>query len=243
MSIWLNSPTIHGKVGLILKHSGEVQVDRMGLCTGTCTYTLPAGRFDLVPPPSSWHPILDFMWAERSRVVMTPGLWQAVVEYVGVDILPPPVYELNPGVGTEPIETHKDFIETLAGRPTAPLNGARWVDPQTHQVTRSEVAGHFEFDKFSAYLTDGTRNPFAGVTGFLEANQTVWQKSWTSNTAPSPGQVLTRIGEPPGGCPAYGGKFDWLEHPVQYSHRGNAYTCVQHWLLSGRAGWNPLIYP
>lgn len=241
--MWDETTKTYGKSGLILKHSSEISVDRMGLWTGTCTFSLPVGDYHLVPPPGSWHPLLPFMWAVRSRLVLAPGLWRAVVEYEGVDMLPLPVYELNPGVGTEPIETHVDFIDTLAGRPTAPLHGARWIDPKTGEVTKCEIPGRFEFDKFSGFLASGERNPFAGTTGFKEANETWWQKSWTTKEPPNPGQVLVRVATPPGGAPDYGGSYDWLEHPVQFSHRGNAYSNVQRWLLSGRRGWNPLVYP
>ncbi len=232
----------YGTSGLILKSASEVAVDKMGLWTGTCTFSLPPGRYDLVPAPNSWHPLLDFMWAERSRITMSPGLWRAVVEYAGVDILPPPVYELNPGVGTEPIETHPDFCTTLAGKPSAPLNGARWIDPKTGIETKCNTPGKFEFEKFSGFLANGDRNPFAGTTGFLEANQTTWQKSWTTKAMPDPGHAMQRIVLPPGNPPDYGGTYEWLEYPVQFSRRGNAYTNQQRWLLSGRRGWNQLIY-
>jgi len=230
----------YGTEGLVLESSGEVTVDRNGLWAGSCRFKVPVDRSDLLPVPGDPHPLLSFMLAERTRLVMAPGLWIGVVEYAGANADSIPQYELNPGVGTEPIETNPDFID-FAGTPASPLNGARWINPETNKLTKSMVPGTFEFDKFCSYLGSGAKNPWSGTTGFLEANNTVWQKSWTSKSKPSPGHALV-IAQPHGDAPDYGGNYNWLEHPVAYTKRGGAYACTQRWLLSGRRGWNHAIY-
>ena len=236
--------TVFGNAGLKLASASEIAVDRKGLWSGSCRFTLPIGAWSVVPKVGNAHPLAAFLLAERSRVILSKGLWQAIVEYAGIEEdESEPQYALDPGVGNEPIETHDDFVRTLAGRPSAPINGALFKNPKTGWPTRSDELGYYEFEKFAEGLAGGAANPFAGTKQFLECNQTVWTKTWTSKAKPEAGRVLSVVDDPPGGAPSYGGAFNWLEHPVAYTKRGGAYSNSQRWLLSARRGWNRLVYP
>lgn len=220
-----------------------MEVDRAGLWTATCMWTVPVDRLDLVPKLGSPHPRAVFLAMEKMRLKFTPGLWKIFTSYAGVqDEISEPVYELNPGVGNEPIQTHKDFVKTLAGTPRRPLNGAVFVDPQTGLVTKDDTPGKFEFSRFSVLHPKGQQNPFAGLESYLEANNTVWVKSWTRRLKPAvSGRALKIVADPPGQPGSFPG-HDWLEFPPTFVKRGGAYACQQQWLLSGPKGWLKPVY-
>jgi hypothetical protein len=177
------------------------------------------------------------------RIILSPGLWVAIVEYAGIspDNDPSdPVYELAPGVGSEPIETHKDFISALAGTPASPKNGALFVDPQTGWPTKSTEAGKYEFQKFGAPGV-GEEN-LVGLQSFLEANNTFWIKRWTQKMKPTASNVM-KIDTPSGGAPDFGSGYNWLKFPLSMQGRGGAWACEERWMLSGRKGFKAIVYP
>lgn len=223
-----------GNGGLVLNQAGEITADRNGLWSGACQFSFPQGRLDLVPGVGTQHPYANFLVAERFRLVFSPGLWRLSVEYVGANVnSTEPQYELSPGTGNEPIETHKDFEETLAGKPSAPLNKAVFRDEVTGFETEDDALGIFSHFKAGSDL--------AGLAQYITQNNTVWTKTWTQRAKPATGKV--KISSPEGPSPSYGGSMNWLEMPVAYTLRGNVYSCSQRWVASGPKGWNPLVYP
>lgn len=235
---------IFGKNDIILEHSGEIVVNATGLWTGSARFRFPKGAWDKAPRKKSAHPMAPFLLAETVRIVFTPGLWTAVADYAGIgpDGDPSePVYELSPGVGTEPIETHKDFSSVLAGTPAEPLNGAMFVDPQTGWPTKSTELGKYEFLKFAEAVGD-VPSPMAGVKSFLDPNNTFWIKRWTQKAKPAGNNVMA-VEEPEGPCPSFGGGYNWLAFPLSMQGRGGAWACEKRWMLSGRKGWNAMVYP
>lgn len=239
MGVW----SYFGKDGLMLQSGGDLTTDRYGLATGRLLYKVPPERWDLMPKLGSAHPYARFAGLERRRVNFTPGFWQVACDYAGTEgEESDPEYELNPGVGNEPIQTHKDFVKTLAGTPKRPLNGAIFVDPQTGQMTKDDTPGKFEFSRFSVLHPRGQQNRFGGLESFLEANNTVWVKRWTRRSRPEAGgRALKIVSNPPGNAPSYDG-HDWLEFPAASTKRGFAYACQQQWLLSGPRGWLKPVY-
>jgi hypothetical protein len=143
----------------------------------------------------------------------------------------PPVYELTPGTGTEPIETHPRFAE-FAGTPSAPLNGAIFRDANGNQTSVDDAG---VFDRF--LMTSA----WAGCEAYLTPSGTVWSKSWVASAEPSSAGVGI-TDSPPGSPPNFGGSYNWLTMPPSYSRRGRAYDCRQIWLLSGARGWNAELY-
>lgn len=230
----------HGNGGLLLSSAGEITADKAGLWTGAVLYTFPAGRLDLIPGIGTPHPYASFLVAERFRITFTPGRWRIAMDYVGGFVEDSePQFELSPGTGNEPIETHKSFL-ALAGKPSAPQNGAIFRNPESGAVTQDDTPGMWEFDRFSLLLAGGAANPFAGVEQYISQNNTVWTKSWTSRRAPTATGV--RIAAPDGPNPDYGGDTNWLAMPVAYTQRGNVFSCTARWLASGPRGWNSVIY-
>jgi hypothetical protein len=181
------------------------------------------------------------MVAERFRIVFTPGLWELYVDYVGGNVEESePFYELSPGTGNEPIETHKDFVSEIAGKPSNAKNGAIFRNPETGEITTDDTPGMWQFDRFSVLKSDGTLNDFAGQEAYICQNNTVWTKSWVRRSAPPAKKI--RIEAPDGPNPDYGGDTNWLCMPVAYTKRGNVFSCAARWIASGPRGWNPTVY-
>lgn len=228
-----------GKDGLILEHSGEISADRFGAWSGSCRFSIPPDRMDLIPKLYSRHPKIPWLLAERQRLVMVRGFWKVVVDYAGcLDEETEPIYEFNPGANSEPIETHKDFVSTIAGKPSAPLNGAIFTDP------RGDISSDDDLGTFSKFreVVEGVRNELAGTQAYLINSNSVWTKSWTRRSAPNDANRI-KIDNPPGPHPNPGGNYNWLYLGTQYVRRGGAYPCVARWLLSGPNGWNAQVYP
>ena len=225
----------------MLNAAGEITANKAGLWTGSCQFTFPAGQVDLIPGIGSAHPYVGFLVAESFRLSFTPGLWRLSMEYVGGSVdSSDPQYELSPGTGNEPIETHKSFLSVIAGKPSAPLNGAIFRNVVTGDVSEDDTAGVAQFDRFSIYV-DGALNAYAGQEQFINQNNTVWTKSWTSKSKPSSYGI--HIGAPDGPNPDYGGTTNWLAMPIAYTQRGNVFSNVARWIASGPRGWNPGVYP
>lgn len=234
--------TYHGKPGLHLQSGGELTTDKKGLVTGRLFYKVVPGRWDLMPRVGSGHPLAPFAGVEKRTVRFTPGFWQVFCDYAGCETEESePVYDFNPGVGNEPIETIDNFVSQVAGKPSAPINGAIFRDPSTGNITTDDEVGMF--DRFTT-TRDGEANPWAGLVEYLAANNTSYLKSWTQRSKPGgASRPLEVVNEPPGNAPTFdGANYNWLKFPVAYSKRGFAYECRQMWLLSGPKGWNRVVY-
>lgn len=234
--------TYFGKDELKLQSGGELITDRKGLATGRLAFKVRPGRWDLMPRLNSAHPHAPFAGMEKRVVRFTPGFWQVFCDYAGCEVEESePVYDFNPGTGNEPIETIDNFVSQVAGKPSAPINGAIFRDPETGAISTNDDTG--VFDRFSI-MKDGEPNPWAGLVEYLAANNTSWTKSWTRRSQPSgAGRPLQVVNTPPGREPSFdGANYNWLQLPVAYTQRGRAYDCRQVWLLSGPRGWNRIVY-
>lgn len=228
-----------GQGGLILEPGGELVEDRYGLTSGQLRYRMPVGRHDLKPAYNSPHPLASFCLLERRRVVMTPGWWTLICDYAGSEQdESDPEYDLEIGTSREPVETHPRFVTHIGGKPSAPLNGAVFVD-ETGFPTSDDKLG--VFDRFRMLKPNGERNPLAGMSAYEAANQTHWVKSWTSRTRPTDGGAVGKIDNPEGPNPSYDGR-NWLYMGLQYRRRGGAYSIRKIWRLSGPGGWVEAVY-
>lgn len=221
----------------MLQPGGELVTDRYGLVTGRLTFKARPNRWDLYPAIHSRHPNASFCLMEKRRVVQSRGWWTITGHYAGVEYdSSEKVYELERNTRSEPIETHPDFVEKIGGKPSAPLNGAIYVD-ETGWPTSDDKLGVFEGFRITL---DGSRNKLAGVDSYLAPTNTVWTAQWTSRSKPSPGGGVGKIdNNPEGGAPDYGGEFTWLYTGLTYEDRAGTYSARQTWLL-GR--WISEIY-
>lgn len=220
---------------------GDITTDRKGLSSGRVKWRVMPHAWADLPALGVQHPYADFLGMERRTISFAKGYWEVTGEFAGCEKeVMDPHYEFQPGVGTEPIETVKNFVSEIAGKPSAPLNGAIFVD-ENGDITKDNARG--VFSRFTVTKADGTLNPWAGLESVLVANNTVWVKSWTQRGRPSgANQPLTVVDTVPGPEPAFASNFNWLAHPVGYTVRGRAFDCRQVFLLSGDRGWNNVVY-
>lgn len=233
-----------GKDGLIQGSAGELTTDRKGLVTGRMTYKVKPGRWADMPSINSVHPLASFCTMERRQVRFDPGWWVVLCDYVGCEVEETePTYDFNPGVGSEPLEILPNFVTDIAGKPSAPLNGAIFLDEEGN-LTEDDTKG--VFDRFRVLKADGSPNPWAGAESFLTMNNGVYTKSWVSRKKPSgltgAEKPLTIVTSPPGPEPNFGGNYNWLRFPPAYTKRGGIYDNRQSWLASGPKGFNTVIY-
>jgi hypothetical protein len=215
--------TRHGRDGLILKHSGDITQDIYGEESGTCTFQVPPGSWDIMPGAGFEHPQATHMLFERRKVKFSPGFWLVSCDFRGVNGDPPPQYELVYGSGSEPIETHPDFESKIGGKPSAPKNGAIFVGDDGNKTT-DDAAGIF--DRFLIKNPDDPATSFAGIDAYVDMNNIMW----------------TKIEIPEGGAPTFEGR-NWLYLGLSSGGvRGASARHRQTWRLSGPNGWNPKMY-
>lgn len=223
--------------GVIIQPGWELVTDRFGLVTGQVRFKVTPKKWQSFPRVGSAHPGAGFCFMDRRKVVTSPGFWTIVGDYTGVEVeASDKVFELQRSTRQEPIETHPEFVTQIGGKPSAPKNGAIFVD-ETGFPTSDDEIGVFENFRISI---DGSRNPLAGADSYLAPTNTVWTAQWTSRAKPSPGANVGKIdNSPTGGPPDYGDGWSWLYTGLAYTERAGAYSARESWLL-GR--WIPTVY-
>ena len=206
-----------------------------GLDTATCVWKCPMDSFGLMPAMLSAHPIWTWLYMEKRRVEVTPGFLVITGQYAGITGgRTPSVFEVSFAGCEEPIETHPDFVSDIAGLPSAPLNGAVFIDPESGKISTDDEKA--VFDKFRVNV-GGSRNAFAGVAAYLSPEATA-REIWLG-TAMVSAAGLGHISGPGIGVSVPG---NWLFTGVSSQQRGRVYSNAKEWRASGRNGWNNTIY-
>lgn len=231
-------PSVKGiKDEPILQPEENGSLDRYGVASLTRVELVPVSDFTrLLRALYTVHPQFPTMAVSRvnwDKTRQTAGQFYRVAYiYEGfIGRLPEPTYELSGTLSEEPIETHPNF-EDFAGTPSAPLNGAVFLDPETNKPTTSDELG-----VFTEFGISGNK---AGVSSY--ASPTVmWTEIRYSTSKPSELGDLGEIDNPNGGPPNFTGR-DWLLWDISYRRRGAIYEIRISWKLSGRNGWDEDIY-
>lgn len=233
---------VHGIKTRVIPQSEESgTIDRYGVDVVTRVEEIPSDRFPaLMRSKYSVHPRFTAMGV--SKVNWASGkhgkFYRVTYVYEGfLNSLPEPVYTLSSSLSEEPIELHPDF-EDFAGKPSAPLNGAVFLDPDTQKITTDDSRGVFR--EFLATF-GGEANLKAGIESFLSPGAT-WTEISFSTTRPTDLGDLGEIDEPSGPEPTIGTDRNWIYCGVDYTRRGGIYEIRKTWLLSGRNGWDEDIY-
>lgn len=232
---------IYGNKGLILRAAGKLSTSRDGLSTGKCVFQFPPNRWDLVPENGAVHPHANFCVQEKVEVAFTTGFWLATCDFVGVQQESTPKrFGLTRRVRPEPIETNPDFVTKIGGKPSAPLNGAIFLD-ETGHPTSDDLLG--VFDRFRLVVDTGSgqkRNELAGTESYFAPTNTVWRARWSSRVKPTLTKEVGKIDSSPlGSPPDFGSDFTWLYMGIDSDQRGNSWSNSEDWLL-GR--WSEKIY-
>jgi hypothetical protein len=211
------------------------EMDRFGIDMITREEYVPSAALgQLLRAQGSTHPVFRNMTVSRRTYQLTHAgtFYKVTYLYEGfIERRPEPTYELSGGIREEPIQTHPDFA-TLAGTPSEPENAAIFIDPQTWKQSSDDDAG--VFDRFG----DGE---LAGVAAY-RVPTAIWTEISFSTSKPSDADDLGKIDDPPGSPPAFPDGRDWMSVAYNYRKRGFVYEIRRSWELSGRGGWNPLIY-
>lgn len=168
-------------------------------------------------------------------------IWRVTYTYEGyIQNLPEPTYELTGSLDQQPIETHPDFFE-IAGKPSAPLNGAVFVDPTSGKPTSDDLAGVFR--EFRANLdgdTGAISNPKAGVDSFMDPGAMFTKTSFSEVALAL--RDLGTIETPSGDQVPTLSDRNWLLWEISSRRRGYITEIREVWKLSGRGGWDDDIY-
>lgn len=222
---------------LILSEPGKLNTDRYGLSSAVAQWK--TGRDDMQAAESltllSQHPIWTWLWMEKRTLEIDGGFLIITGEYCGIfGGATPAVYEACYASSEESIQTHPNFVSTLAGTASNPKNGAIFLDFETGLASSDDTRGVFREFR----TTIGTaRNPLAGVTSFLSPQVTVrkTQMSLSPVSAVGVGTI-----QPPGAPVAISG--NWLKTGASFIQRGRVYANTEEWRSSGRNQWNEDIY-
>ena len=236
----LDNSNYFGNRQLVIEELGELTTDLYGLSTCSMTAKCPWNRLDLVPPLFSYHPVFGYLNVERQRIRIKDGFLWITLEYAGIaGGSTQPIYELSLGLGEERLEVHPKFGTQIAGRPSHPLNGAIFTDPQTGEITDDDSIG--VFTRFSSWLGSQV-NPYAGIESFLDFSQACWRVRYYTTARPVDIGSLGKIVYPEGPAPGLGGGRNWLYQGLNYEQRGVVYGVTKEWKASGYRAWDSTIY-
>lgn len=243
----------YGAVGSIRLLAGARVMHRAnGLEEGDCVFEVTgdpqvAGLM-LEQAVSVIHPYRPWLYRESMEIVYQPAGAQARCSYAGVQYqyLDKPTYSLLIGVEESPIETHPKF-NLIGGKPSAPLNGAIFLDPYTGLTTVSNSVG--VFDRFPTFKSDGTKNPKGGIEAYQDPRVTYRESKVLTSLPPVTGfgRIVNDVPGP--GFRGSLGQRNWLYTGFNYTRRGvsdvqsqTLYEINSEWILSGRNGWDEDIY-
>lgn len=219
---------------------GELNSDIYGLQTCETTFKYSQADFIDVTPAFEQNPFFPWLNCEATRVTEIPGFFIVTKRYAGVSGgTSTPIYELTLGLGEDPIQTHKKFVSDIAGTPSAPLNGAYFIDPETGLLSTDDATG--EFDHFRG-LINGQLNLFAGISTYLNLSNVCWRERYVTTQRPTDMTTIGYIDSPHGPAPNLPPDANWLNMGTSYEQRGLCYFVTNEWRGSGPRGWNPIIY-
>jgi len=148
------------------------------------------------------------------------------VQYFGLAANPSrPIYTYHTSLSEEPIETHPDF-STFGGTAASPATGAV-----------------FDEDGLFSGFNDEAANNLTGVRGFLTGQPSIRRTFYTTSVFTGLDDITKTRSLASGVVPGVSEsqdvlKVDWSSDPIGL----NYYRVTEEYLLSGREGWNDIIY-
>ncbi len=216
----LNSLILQSGWSLVYKQDGSLQ----GRCMFKCSASVAPS---LIPPVGTPHPKNPLAKSYDAELVVTENdIAVITVDYLGIYISDRYTIEYIATTGEEPIETHEAFVSSIGGTAGAPKNGAKFDE---------------ETGEFICFPGDAPHR-LGGVRGYL-APASVVRVSFYSHEANTGLSDLGERKSPPFlGFITVGGSRNWLKTNWSRRDYGLIYQITEEYTLSGKGGWNSLIY-
>lgn len=220
-----------GGNSVVYSNTHNLRVDKYGLYECRCTITCRPDDWEIYAPRlGDKHPEIPWLENEGYDMKNKGPFVEINAIYYGIENNETdPVYELTNTVAEYPIQVHPAFKEWAESSPTI----------------ASQIGPNGEFLGFP-YIAekDDEYSRMYGVEGYLSFGEYVWKKTWNVKREPTRGDLMGigTIDTPDGDPPDPGGDYNWLQTVNSYTKKGNTYQRTIEWRLSGKNGYNPLIY-
>lgn len=158
-----------------------IRNDGFGLLESTIQIRTSQDNRGSLPGKGDKHPRDERLFLYRKEVnKVQAGLIEVRLEYAGIEQNDRTEVKLSisSASSTDPIETHPNFAAKIGGKPSAPLNGAVFIDPSSNLPSSDDGSAIFsEFSTLAQTNTEGDPageaeeteyrlNKFAGVKSF-----------------------------------------------------------------------------
>jgi hypothetical protein len=190
-----------------------------------------------LPEVGDTHPDDDRLEIHSIDYTVTQlGLLEAAFSCLGlVDDPTDPVISYTGTPDRESVVTHPDFVSVLAGRPSAPKNGALFVHRVHGRQTEDDNLGQFE--SFSTNVN----SELYGVQYYLAPSTQITLTWWQTDTPTIERMKIIDKIDGDFKTPADVENFLILDTP--YRQIGSHFQVTQIILGSGKGGWSELLYP
>lgn len=230
-----------GKTALEVQPKWPISNDGFGLLEGTVSFTTTVDNAGSIPVKRDSHPHDERLkcWKVQSTT-RKGGLIDVEANYVGIEsgMNTEPQVQITVGSTTDPIDTHNEFVTKIGGKPSAPLNGAIFVDAITGDATTNDAKG--VFSEFSLIKTTGTkkeRNIMAGIKSYYSPTITIKGVMYTRS------QIFTQRLVGSMGKTTVSGNVrklnllpEWAKYTVEdlmNNSKAEGYYQPRNWLITG----------
>lgn len=224
---------------VVLQPGRKISYKADGTSEGTAVFFCDKSNAAQVPKIGSVHPDdfslichhIDATFENSNRLAVTLHYHGISVEYgeASRDTI-----EYVGGTDSLPIQLHPKFA-LMAGKPSAPLNGAFWGNPETSLRTTQDDDAEF------LGFTNSSKPEFFGVQYYYSDNPMVNRTYWTKSR-PSLTKSMTIVNRIPGFTNPPG-VANWLLLDTPYRLAGKIYQVTEQYKGSPAPGWSRKIYP
>ena len=232
--------------GLVTTYELGLTRDDRGLWSGSQVYYCPKERLaELAPAHRSVHPDYPWLTLETLRVTGEEGRWLRLdASYAGVlnfttddgDADEGATYSLDITLSEEPLETHPRYADLAADEVQVAVSLAR--NPSMDENNQPVQPDTSEWPELQLELYDFVRTGFESYRD----GKVTWTRNWVSDERPSNLNEVGDIYEPRGNPPAVAAGRNWLFVGLRSLERGGVFENSEVGELSGRGGWNEVIY-